>query len=186
MAKVILTRKKKESLVIKLAEAGKTTRDIARVAHVSLKDIGTILRRYTGEEGESPYCKKGLSTCSRAFRLFKEGKNKVDVAITLDIEADQVFCIYEDYLRLLSLDRLTTMYKELGNDGIDLLNYLYNQLKWDGLATKEDIHRIIGTAGELGNLDQALIETSSDVGRPNSKVPAGKGCGRDDKKGRRL
>jgi hypothetical protein len=122
----------------------------------------------------------------QSLQLFKEGKNKVDVAITLDIEAIQVFCIYEDYLRLLSLDRLTTMYKELGNDGIDLLNYLYNQLKWEGPATKEDIHRIMGTAGELGNLDQALIETASDVGRLNSKVPAGKGCGRTDKKGRRL
>jgi hypothetical protein len=60
---VILTRKEKASLVIKLAEAGKTTRHIAQVAHVSLKDIGTILRRYTGEEGESPYREKGLSKC---------------------------------------------------------------------------------------------------------------------------
>ena len=84
-----------------------------------------------------------MSTSSKAFKLFKEGKNKVDVAITLDIDADQVFYIYEDYLRLLSLDRLTNMYKELGNDGIDLLNYLYNQLTWEGLATKKDIHRII-------------------------------------------
>jgi hypothetical protein len=72
------------------------------------------------------------------------------------------------YLRLLSLDRLTTMYKELGNDGIDLLYYLCNQLKWEGLATKEDIHRILGAAGELRNLDQALIETAGDVGRLNS------------------
>ena len=88
--------------------------------------------------------------------------SKEDIAcITLDIEADQVFCIYEDYLRLLSLDRLTTKYKELGNDGIDLLNYLYNQLKWEGLTTKEDIHRIIGTAGELGNWTT-----------PSSRLPA--------------
>jgi transposase len=60
---VILTRKEKASLVIKLAEAGKTTRHIAQVAHVSLKDIGTILRRYTGEDEESPYREKGLSKC---------------------------------------------------------------------------------------------------------------------------
>jgi hypothetical protein len=66
---VILTRKEKASLVIKLAEAGKTTRHIAQVAHVSLKDIGTVLRRYTGEEGESPYLERGLSTCSRALTV---------------------------------------------------------------------------------------------------------------------
>jgi hypothetical protein len=164
---VILTRQQKECIVIKLAEEGKSTRFIAEAAHVSLKDIGTIIRRHTGEEDEAAYRDKCLSINSRAFKLFKEGKNKVDVAITLDIDADQVFYIHEDYLRLLSLDRLTTIYKELGNDGIDLLNYLYNQLKWEGLATKRDIHRIIGAAGELRNLDQALLETAADIGRLN-------------------
>jgi hypothetical protein len=164
---VILTRQQKESMVIRLAEEGKSTRFIAEAAHVSLKDIGTIIRRHTGEE-EEPACQdKCLSTSSRAFKLFKEGKSKVDVAIALDIDADQVLRRYEDYLRLLSLDHLTTMYKELGNDGLYFLNYLYNQLKWEGLATKKDIHRIIGAAGELRNLDQTLLNTASDIGRLN-------------------
>ena len=47
---MILTRQQKEDLVIKLAEEGKSTRFIAESAHVSLKDIGTIIRRYTGED----------------------------------------------------------------------------------------------------------------------------------------
>ena len=164
---MILTRQQKEGLVIKLGEEVKSTRFIAEAAHVSLKDIGTIIRRHTGE-GEELACQgKGLSINSRAFKLFKEGKNKVDVAIALDIDADQVLRRYEDYLRLLSLDHLTTMYKELGNYGLYFLNYLYNQLKWEGLTTKKDIRRIIGAAGELRNLDQALIETASDIGRLN-------------------
>ena len=124
---MILTRQQKADLVIKLAEEGKSTRFIAEAAHVSLKDIGTIIRRHTGEEDESACKDKGLSTNSRAFILFKEGKSKVDVAIALDIDADQVLYIYEDYFRLLSLDHLITMYKELGNDGLYFLNYLYNQ-----------------------------------------------------------
>ena len=167
MSKVILTRQQKEDLVIKLAEEGKNTRDIAKLAHVSPKDIGTIIRNYLGEDNPE-YSGKGLSTNSRAFKLFKEGKNKVDVAIALDIDADQVLYIYEDYLRLLSLDHLTTMYKELGSDGLYFLNYLYSQLKWEGLVTKGDIHRIIEQSGELRNLDQTLIETSADIGRLNS------------------
>ena len=183
--KVILTRKEKERLVIKLAEEGKTTRDIAQVAHVSLKDIGTILRKYTGEEGESPYREKGLSTCSRAFKFFKEGKSLVDTAIALDIDTDEVLGVYCDYLRLLNLQKLMTLYREMGDEDFGLLEYLYNQLKWEGLATKKDIHRIIEQAGELRNLDQALIETAADIGRLNStKFQPGKGCGRADKKDR--
>ena len=42
-----------------------------------------------------------------------------------------------------------------------------HQIKWEGLATKRDIHRIIGAAVEHKNLDQALIETASDIGRLN-------------------
>ncbi len=134
--KVILTRQQKGGLVIKLGEEGKSTWFIAEAAHVSLKDIGTIIRRHTGE-GEELACQgKGLSINSRAFKLFKEGKNKVDVAIALDIDADQVLRRYEDYLRLLSLDHLTAMYKELGNYGLYFLNYLYNQLKWGALRLK--------------------------------------------------
>ena len=105
-SKVIRARMEKECLAIKLAEAGKTTRDIAQAAHFSLlKGIGTILRRYAGEDGESPCRDKGLSTCSRAFKLFKEGK-LVDTAIALDMEAGEVLWVHGDCLRLLSLQKL--------------------------------------------------------------------------------
>ena len=43
-----------------------------------------------------------------------------------------------------------------------------HQIKWEGLATKRDIHRIIGAAGDPRNLDHALIETAGDIGRLNS------------------
>jgi len=46
---VILTRKEKENLVINLAEVRKTARHIAQVAHISLTDIGAIIRRCTGK-----------------------------------------------------------------------------------------------------------------------------------------
>jgi transposase len=45
-------KEEKEQLVIKLALEGKNTRTIAQVAHVSLKDIGSIIRIYNGEEIE--------------------------------------------------------------------------------------------------------------------------------------
>ncbi|MDP8906792.1 MAG: helix-turn-helix domain-containing protein [Thermoproteota archaeon] len=45
---MILTRQQKVDPVIRLASQGKSTRQIAEAAHISLKYIGTILRRYTG------------------------------------------------------------------------------------------------------------------------------------------
>ena len=46
---MLITRTEKEKQVIKLAEDGKTTRDIAKVAHISLKDIGKIIRKAAGD-----------------------------------------------------------------------------------------------------------------------------------------
>lgn len=37
-------------MVIELANNGKTTTEIAKEVHISLKDIGSILRKVTGDE----------------------------------------------------------------------------------------------------------------------------------------
>jgi hypothetical protein len=91
----------------------------------------------------------------------------VDTTIALDIYTDETIDLYNDYLRLLNMQKLMSMYKELGNDGIYFLNYLYNQLTRQGFANKNDIRRIIGVTGELRNLGQTLIETANDIGGLN-------------------
>jgi hypothetical protein len=166
--KVILNRKQKEELVIRLAKEGKNTRDMAKVAHVSLKDIGIIIRNYLGEgESETGYSGKGLSTNSKAFKMFKENKKLVDVAIILNIETDEVLGMYSDYLRLLNLQKLMTMFNEMGND-IYLLEYLYHDLKNEGIANKQDIFYIVQMAGKLKSLNCELYEVASDIGRLKS------------------
>jgi predicted transcriptional regulator len=51
---ILISRKEKGKIVIKLAEEGKTTREIAKEVHISLKDIDKIVRKATGnsQEGE--------------------------------------------------------------------------------------------------------------------------------------
>jgi hypothetical protein len=162
---LILKREEKEKLVIQLAEAGKSTRHIAQVVHISLKDIGTIIRKHTGEDSA---CKdNSQSIYSRAFRLFKEGKTLVDIAINLDIETDEVLRMYSDYLRLLNLQRLMAIYKEMGDD-IYLLEHLYHELQNEGLANKQDIFNIVQMEGKLKSLNCELYETAGEIGRLNS------------------
>ncbi len=48
--------------------------------------------------------------------MFKENKSRVEVAIALNLEADDVVTLYEDYLKLLNFDRLISIYKDLGDD----------------------------------------------------------------------
>jgi hypothetical protein len=163
---VILTRKEKERLVVQLATQGKTTRQIAQVAHVSLKDIGTIIRKFTGEETE--YQNKDLSLTSQAFQMFKGNKSRVEVAIALNLEADDVVSLYEDYLKLLNFDKLVTIYKDLSND-IGLLDYLFFHMKQEGIATKDRIYRFVQMAGRLTRFDEEELNICEQIGKLNSK-----------------
>ena len=79
---MLLSKKEKEKLVIKLANEGKTTREIAREAHVSLKTIAQILNKATGDdEAEKEQRLKDKSEYVRAFKMFQDGRPLTDVAI---------------------------------------------------------------------------------------------------------
>ena len=163
---VILTRKEKEHLVIKMASEGKTTRQIAQTAQVSPKDIGIIIRKFTGEEPE--YQNKSPSITSRAFQMFKENKSRVEVAIALNLEADDVVILYEDYLMLLNFDKLITIYKDLGDD-IYLLDYLFHHMKCEDIDTKNKNTRFTEMAGRLTRLDEEELKICEEIGKLNSK-----------------
>ena len=160
-----MTRQQKIGLVIRLAEQGKSTRQIAEAVRISLKDIGTILRMYTGEDKEAS--DKPLSVNSRAFKLLKENKSLVDVAITLNIEAWEVLDRFNEYLQLSSKDKLMAIYREMGDDDIELLVYLYKELQRHGLDNRSDISTLVQQEEKLKNLDKYLDETAGIVGKLN-------------------
>ncbi len=51
---MLISKKEKEKLVIHLANEGKTTREIAKQVHISLRNIGKIIRKVTGDDVENP------------------------------------------------------------------------------------------------------------------------------------
>ena len=89
---MILTQKEKEVLVIKLAEGGKNAKDMAQAVHVSLKDIGTVVGRYIGED--LSYQGNSQSLNFIALKLFKGGKILVGIGITLNMETGLVLGMY--------------------------------------------------------------------------------------------
>ncbi len=111
---LILKKEEKEKMVIELAMAGWTTRMIAREVHISLKDMGSIIRKYNGEESE--YQNKTPSTTSKAYQMFKEVKNRVDVAIALNLKSYEAIELFHDYLKLSNLDSLVAVHDYLGNN----------------------------------------------------------------------
>ena len=85
---VSLNRHQKKALVVGLYNPGKTRRQIAEVVHMGFKDIANIINEYTGEDIRVNKPEK--SKDARAFELFLQGKQSVEVAIELDMPADMV------------------------------------------------------------------------------------------------
>ena len=108
LVKMMLNKFEKRDLVIKLHSEGKTYREIATYAHISLRDIKPILDKYEKrlrleskkENSSTNNNDKTESISTRAFKLFKENKQPDDVAIELDISAKLTEKYWSQYLAL--------------------------------------------------------------------------------------
>jgi hypothetical protein len=100
---ITLNKFQKNALVIQLYEQGKTRRQIAETVHMSFKDIADIINGYTGENKRINKSEK--SKDARAFELFLQGKQSVEVAIELDMPADKVEELHVKYSDCLCVDR---------------------------------------------------------------------------------
>ena len=72
----------KKNLVIQLHEEGKTQREIAQIAHMSIRDISKIIRKVNGITEE-----KSVET--RALDLFYKGQKPIEAAVELNLNASK-------------------------------------------------------------------------------------------------
>ena len=100
-----MDRKQKEALIIALAEKGETYRDITKKAGVSPNTIKAVLNRAGLDESTSIH--------SRAFELFSEGKTPLQVAITLNLEAETAIQYHQQYYMLLGCTEFTKVYLQI-------------------------------------------------------------------------
>jgi hypothetical protein len=163
---LILNRKQKAALVIKLANEGKTTREIAKEVRISLKDIGEIMRKYTGDGIDDQQLVKKPTVESQAFKLFKEGKNNVDVAISLNLSAREVILFYHDFLEMSDLNKLYDLHYALG-ENLRFFIELYERMKNEGLLTIKDISNVARTQAKIRNLDLTINGLYEEISKLN-------------------
>ena len=145
----LLNRQEKEDYVIRLYKEGKSTREIAELAHMSFRDIGAITTKVRlqadRERGYITVDTEPKSKESQAFKLFSEGKSPVEVAIALDLDAGRVRAIYYDYWELKGMHELAEIYIELGRD--DLLSLIRLQKIFKHLGMKQhDMFKVLQLA----------------------------------------
>jgi hypothetical protein len=136
-----MNRQEREEYVVQLYKENNSIREIARLVHMSFRDIGIIINKaklqaerergyVTAEEPKSPE--------SQAFKLFSEGKSPIEVTIALDEPGDRVRAMYREYWELSGRYELTRIYDEARYDVRGLLR-LHKIVKDLGMGEKEII-----------------------------------------------
>ena len=155
----MLSRVEKEQRVIELYKQGRSIREIAHEVHKSFADIGSIIRKFTGLQGDDGKSKEQqdkaptttLSKDSQAFALFSEGKKPIEVAIKLDLKADVVDKLYQQFWRLEGLYQLNLVYKEIRRYLPSFLN-LFRIMKQQRIMSEQDVVDALKYSKELPHL----------------------------------
>jgi hypothetical protein len=114
----IPSRQEREERVLDLHfNQNKNYRQIAKEMKMSVRDIGEIVNRAKQEKERQEH--KALFV--QAYELFSKGKKPLEVAIILNIGEAPATTYYWQYLKLVQLDDITQIYRELGTGIWDLV-----------------------------------------------------------------
>ncbi len=138
----------KKNLVIQLHQEGKTQREIAKTAHMSVRDISKIIRKIEGIPTEE----KSLET--QALDLFYQGKKPIEVAVSLNLNAQKISKLYKDYLKLEGFHKLVSVYEEI-NGNLSLFLKLYYVILQNNIKPN-DINNLVKNSNELANLKNEI------------------------------
>jgi hypothetical protein len=149
---MVLTREEKERFVLDLYNQGKSTREIAQIAHMSFRDIGFIIdKKEKEQESKEGQTRQGfLST--QAYKLFSEGKSPVQVAIALNLQEPEVAKFYLEYWKLVQYHSLSRIYEEIKDD-IGYFVRLYTLAKVARMGVEQVVNLL-----KIANNDLPLVE----------------------------
>src|SRR6476659_2514179 len=141
---MVLTREEKEKLVLDLYNEGKSTREIAEIAHMSFRDIGFIIdKKEKEQESKEEQTRQGFLP-TQAYKLFSEGKTPEEVAIALNLRQPQVTELYTEHWKLKGLYMLDQIYGEIKGDIVSFVK-LYRLAKAAGINVLH-VNRLLAIA----------------------------------------
>jgi transposase len=164
----ILTRQERERLVIDLYNQGKTYREICKVARISLRDIGIILKKAVeektegskeqgqdnnGNEKNQNQEQQRLSLSTQAYKLFSERNTPLEVAIALNLKESEATKFYKEYWKLKQLHNLSMVYEELKEE-IEPFLRLYRLSKRKGVDVKQVVNLLVIANNDLPAVEQ--------------------------------
>ena len=109
-----MNKKQKEDLVTALLEKGETYREITKRAGVSPNTVKAIANKMGLDQN--------TSVSSRALELYVKQKTPLQVAIELDIKAEDAMHLYHQYFMLLGITEFTKVYLQIKDNPWPFVN----------------------------------------------------------------
>jgi hypothetical protein len=162
---------------------GKTIREVSKIMGKSSHDITPVTKEHRiqlaqnyitdnkeqNDDARSIYDRVVPNV--KAYKLFDEGKNPLEVAAELNIPGTQVQQFYVEYLDLRKMHKVVTIYQE-NKDRIGYFLKLFRLVKKEGL-TPEQIMKIIQMADSIHKLEGKLQHLQSEVVDIMMRISAG-------------
>jgi hypothetical protein len=164
-----LNKFEKKQMVIELHLKSKNYREIAKLVHISFRDIKQIIKAYEKkvelqkkkDENNQQSTTKKLSLSSRAFKLFSDGKSSTEVVIELDIQPEKVERLWHQFLKSERMEDCYEFFQEFQYD-IPILLSINNFMKRNNVSAK-NIVNILRTANDVINLNQRISNLKAEI-----------------------
>jgi hypothetical protein len=109
---VTISEERKKRVIDVYYNQEKTTREIAKIERISIRDISPTLKEEDSKRQRLKDQQQQEEISSKAYKLFAEGKRPVEVAIALNLREPEATKLYREYWSLRGLDKLNTIYQE--------------------------------------------------------------------------
>jgi transposase len=97
---VTSSEERKKRVIDLYYNQGKTTREIAKIERISIRDISAIIKEEETRRQKHKHQQQEGEVSSKAYKLFSEGKRPVEVAIALNLREQEATKLYREYWKL--------------------------------------------------------------------------------------
>jgi hypothetical protein len=112
---MILSTKEKEKRVLEYLEQNKSYREIQDLYHISSRDISFIVKKTKEKKDKEEEKKIQTSLTSKAYKLYRKGKNPLYVATTLGIGASEAKKLFEAIKISTNLPKIKEEYSSISS-----------------------------------------------------------------------
>jgi archaellum component FlaC len=170
---MVVSEEEKRRIIDLHFNQGKTIREVCRIMGKSSHDITPVTKEHRirlaknyalgdGEESEVVQREQDRVISNvKAYKLFDEGKNPLEVAAELNLPGPQVQEYYVEYWNLRRVYRLVAMYPEI-QDSMGYFLKLFRLGKENGV-TPEQIMKLVQMADSIYMLEDKLQRLQSEI-----------------------